>query len=156
MRRPGRGPRRVGPQDPRLRPRVRARTPRTSPLRPGRRSRRGDRRQKGWRFGSPPLRTFPRRIDERVAFCATLLAGGMSGCLSEDAVVDLLEGRLPPDEVAEHLDVCTTCRTLVGEAARAMGREYAGSRASTSGGGAPPPLASGTQVERYVVIAPVG
>lgn len=43
------------------------------------------------------------------------------GCLSQDTVVALLEGRLDEDatrSVDDHIDTCATCRTLVAEVAR--------------------------------------
>lgn len=71
----------------------------------------------------------------------------MDDCISEDTVVDLLEGRLHADEIdaiTTHLDECSQCRELVADAARAI--ESVGSA----------PIARGTSVGRYLVLERVG
>lgn len=68
-------------------------------------------------------------------------------CIGDDVIVDLLDGRLGErelDAVTSHLDACDACRALVADAARGFGGDDA------------PLLARGTNIGRYVVLAPVG
>jgi tetratricopeptide (TPR) repeat protein len=82
----------------------------------------------------------------------------MDACLSEQRVIDFVQGRLPPSEVHEveaHIDGCAACRELVAQAAEALievsKRERTGAPAETGA-----PLATGVRVGRYIVLELVG
>jgi tetratricopeptide (TPR) repeat protein len=67
------------------------------------------------------------------------------GCLSENAVLEFLQGGLSAEAalaVEDHVDGCDDCRRLLAETARSLG--------------APEGLDRGAAIGRYMVLAPVG
>jgi tetratricopeptide (TPR) repeat protein len=67
------------------------------------------------------------------------------GCLSENAVLEFLQGGLSAEAalaVEDHVDGCDDCRRLLAETARSLG--------------APAGLDRGAAIGRYLVLAPVG
>ena len=76
-------------------------------------------------------------------------------CLSEDEVVELVEGRLGAtrlSSVERHLSSCDDCARLVGEVARSTSGDAPGSLREDEGA----PLARDTRVGRYVVLSVLG
>jgi serine/threonine protein kinase/tetratricopeptide (TPR) repeat protein len=69
-------------------------------------------------------------------------------CISDEQLLDLVEGRLAPDAVQGHIDSCATCRALVADTARAF--------ASSDGEAAPATLAPGSSVGRFLIERFVG
>jgi tRNA A-37 threonylcarbamoyl transferase component Bud32/tetratricopeptide (TPR) repeat protein len=85
-----------------------------------------------------------------------MLEGSIEGCLSDEAVADLLEQRLEPSAVrvvAEHIDRCAACRRIVAEAARSVDPTGEGGGDDDDEG---TPLPSGSVVGRYVVLECIG
>ncbi len=79
-------------------------------------------------------------------------------CLSDDDVIQLVEGRLTPDRLASaerHLSSCDECPRLVAEAAREISGSD-GARAASPPDEDPAPLARDEQVGRYVILRSVG
>ena len=75
--------------------------------------------------------------------------------LKDSEVAELIEGLLPPDQVAlaeEHIDGCRSCLKLLGAAAHAYSISQTGSVHADE----PLPLARGALVGRYVVLEPLG
>jgi hypothetical protein len=75
-------------------------------------------------------------------------------CLSEDEVLAFAKGRGDRARTETHLDGCSLCRTLVGEAARQV---PSGTTLVSGRAGAPErPLERGTRLGRYWLLAPLG
>jgi eukaryotic-like serine/threonine-protein kinase len=89
---------------------------------------------------------------------AGMLSSAAMACLDENALLDLMQGLVPPGEAAlveEHLDTCDACRRLAAEIVKA-------NVAPSSDPGADPApalpllLERGTAVARYVVLEVLG
>jgi serine/threonine protein kinase len=81
-----------------------------------------------------------------------LRAAGHSACLNEDQALRYVAGEgSSPEGVQNHLDVCTICRVLVGEAARATGQ--AGGEVQKAPSSRPRTLAPGDVIlNRYQIV----
>jgi tetratricopeptide (TPR) repeat protein/tRNA A-37 threonylcarbamoyl transferase component Bud32 len=82
--------------------------------------------------------------------------GARLGCVDENTLIDLLEGRLPPERLAEvedHVDGCRECRVFMAETARAMAPEpaVAGGPSASSD-----VLGRGSSIGRYIILDVVG
>jgi hypothetical protein len=85
----------------------------------------------------------------------------ISGCLDEDAVLLLLEGKLSAGahaEVEAHLDGCETCRRLVGAAAPSdtVPSSEGGAHATDPQRGTTERLGRGASIGRYLVLSLLG